>query len=225
MASSPSESKVVKKLFVLFLCTSSVITAQSQTAPHEQFILQLHNIGAFKFGDFTLKSDRTSPIYVNLRPIISHPDMLRELAELIWQKIEDVPFDCVCGVPYTGIPIATALSVAHNLPMIMKRKEAKSYGTKQLIEGDFAPGTRCLLIEDIITSGASIMETITPLEEAGIVITDIVVIIDREQEGKHHVESHGYQIHTLWSLSELLAVLRRHVCIDADFCYAAATGQ
>ncbi len=213
----------MKKLLVIFLCMLSLTAAQNWAAAHERLILQLYKIGAFKFGGFTLKSGRTSPIYVNLRPIISHPDMLRELAELIWQKVENLSFDCVCGVPYTGIPIATALSLAHNVPMIMKRKKAKSYGTKQLIEGDFALDARCLLIEDIITSGASIRETITPLEEAGVVITDIVVIIDREQKGKHHVESHGYRVHTLWSLSELLAVLRKHGCIDAEFCHATTS--
>ncbi len=169
-------------------------------------IQELHKIGAIQHGDFTLKSGVKSPIYIDLRLIISYPKLLAEVAFLMWEKIAGSQFDRVCGVPYTALPIATALSVQQNLPMVMRRKEAKNYGTKKIIEGAFESGQNCLVIEDLITSGMSIFETINPLEEVGLKVTDIVVVLDRQQGGRERVEEKGYRLHSLFTLSELLEV-------------------
>src|SRR5579883_2803864 len=139
----------------------------------DPIIASLYRIGAIQFGEFTLKSGQTSSIYINLRKIISYPELLRTIADAMWQKVKDCQFNLVCGVPYTALPIATCLSLDHDIPMIMRRKEKKSYGTKQQIEGKFAAGQTCLIIEDVITSGMSILETTADLEEAGLKIKDL----------------------------------------------------
>ncbi len=168
-----------------------------------QLILSLYKIGSIKFGNFTLKSGQTSQIYLDLRQIISYPDILRTVAEAIGKKIQTCHFDLICGVPYTALPIATCLSLQNNIPMVMRRKEKKSYGTKQQIEGAFKPGQTCLIIEDIITTGSSILETAVELEAEKLKITDAVVLIDREQGGKENLLEKNYTLHSVFTLKEI----------------------
>lgn len=165
---------------------------------------KLHDIGAVKFGSFTLKSGVTSPVYIDLRLIISYPRLLEEVADLIWQQVKEKHFDLICGVPYTALPIATVISIKTGIPMVMRRKEVKEYGTKRIIEGVFNPGQRCLVIEDLITSGSSVFETIEPLEKEGLIVTDVAVLIDREQGGRQHITARGYNLHSVINLSEIL---------------------
>jgi orotate phosphoribosyltransferase len=173
---------------------------------NQLLITSLFQIGAVQFGEFTLKSGQTSSIYINLRKIISYPDILRMVATSMWNSMKNHSFDLICGVPYTALPIATCLSLEHDIPMIMRRKEKKEYGTKQMIEGVFQPGQRCLIIEDIITTGSSILETTADIEQAGLCITDLVALIDREQGGKENLEK-KYTLHTVLTLSTVLKTL------------------
>lgn len=172
----------------------------------QSLILSLYQIGCIQFGEFKLKSGQTSSIYINLRKIISYPDMLRTVAQAMWQATQACHFDLVCGVPYTALPIATCLSLEHAIPMVMRRKEKKDYGTKQTIEGEFKAGQRCLIVEDVITTGGSLLETAQELENAGLQIDDVVALIDREQGGKKILEK-KYKVHTLLSLSTILQTL------------------
>ena len=87
--------------------------------------------------------------------------------------------------------------------MLLKRKEAKAYGTKQMVEGHFSKGDRCLIIEDLITSGKSIIETIEPLQEIGLNIDHILIIVDREQGGKLAIEKQGLHVHSLFTITEI----------------------
>ncbi len=174
---------------------------------NSQLVTSLYKIGAIKFGHFTLKSGQTSSIYVNLRQVISYPELLRAIANLLWEKIRSCRFDSLCGVPYTALPIATCMSLQHSVPMLIRRKEKKDYGTKQKIEGVFKKGEHCLIIEDVVTSGGSIIETAADLEEEGIKITDAAVLIDREQGGKENLNQKKYKMHAALTLSEVLQIL------------------
>lgn len=169
-------------------------------------ITSLFQIGAIQFGDFKLKSGQTSSVYVNLRKIISYPEILRMIANAMWEATQNRPFELICGVPYTALPIATCLSLDHEIPMIMRRKEKKDYGTKQMVEGVFSPKQRCLVVEDVITTGGSIIETAEDLEHEGILVTDVVALIDREQGGLENLEK-KYHVHTILTLSEILIFL------------------
>jgi len=183
---------------------------------HEKLILELFKIGSIKFGEFKLKSGIISPIYIDLRLIVSYPKILKMVAEAMWEKIKNLNFDLICGVPYTALPIATALSLKHNIPMVMRRKEKKDYGTKQLIEGIFSKNQNCLIIEDLITSGASIFETIEPLEESGLKIKNIVVLINREQGGKKYIEKKGYKLQAVFTISEMLKILENKKLLPTE---------
>lgn len=175
-------------------------------------IISLHKIGAIQFGEFKLKSGLTSSIYMNLRKIISYPDILRTIAEAMWEATRHCHYDLVCGVPYTALPIATCLSLDHHVPMVMRRKEKKDYGTKQSIEGEYKQGQHCLVIEDVVTTGSSLIETVEELENVGLIVTDLVALIDREQGGRE-ILSTKYRLHTILSLSEILDELLKSTCL------------
>ena len=182
----------------------------------KEFFLECYKLGIIKFGRFTLKSGIESPFYVDLRPLASDPKILKKLANYLLDMLPLDNFDLICGVPYAALPMATAMSLESYIPLIMKRKEAKQHGTKKLMEGIFTKGQNCLLVEDVITSGKSLLETIPEIESEGITVSDIVVVLDRQQGGKELLESKGYHVHTLFTISEVCKMLKEEGLLMDD---------
>jgi len=178
-------------------------------------ITQLYDIHAVKFGDFKLKSGIQSPIYIDLRVIISYPQILHLVAKAMWEKAEALQFDVICGVPYTALPIATSISLERKIPMVMRRKEVKEYGTRKAIEGVFLRGQKCLILEDLVTSGSSVFETIAPLEHEGLDVHDVIVLLDRQQGAQKKITEKGYALHSVITITELLETLVETNRIDA----------
>jgi uridine monophosphate synthetase len=165
---------------------------------------ELLSAGCIKFGEFILKSGRKSPIYIDLRQIITYPNLLANVAQAYLPLLSDLQFSRLAGLPYAAIPIATAISLAGNYPMIYPRKEAKSYGTKAEIEGEYHAGETAVIIDDLATTGGSKFEAIEKLTGAGLVVKDVVVLVDRQSGAKESLAQAGYSMHAVLTIGQLL---------------------
>lgn len=188
----------------------------------EKLYCKLFEAGCIKFGEFRLKSGILSPVYVDFRGLISNPQLLQEVGRALGMVARQIGCDRVAGIPYAGLPLGVAASMASNIPMIYPRKEVKDYGTRKLIEGAYSEGEKVLVIDDIITDGASKIEAIKPLEEAGLVVKDVLIILDREQGGNKVLAKAGYQLHSLGTLSQVLDTLVRAGKVSPDMQQAVA---
>ncbi|XP_037950131.1 uridine 5'-monophosphate synthase-like [Teleopsis dalmanni] len=193
-------------------------------AQMKSLAIKLFEINAFKFGDFKMKVGINSPVYFDLRVIVSFPEVMQTVSDLLVSYIKEQQLTAkhVCGVPYTALPLATLVSVQQNTPMLVRRKEAKNYGTKKIIEGIFNAGDTCLIVEDVVTSGSSILDTVNDLTREGIVVTDAVVVVDREQGGAANIAKHSVRMHSLFTLSFLLNTLLEAGKIERDTVDAVA---
>jgi uridine monophosphate synthetase len=175
---------------------------------NERFLARLFEIGAVKFGEFTLKSGRVAPVYVDLRVIIADPAVLREAGEILAEKLRLLQFDRVAGIPYAGLPLGVAAALAGEYSLCYARKEAKEYGTRQLIEGGVQAGERVVLVDDVITDGGAKVEAAAPFRAAGVQVEDVLVLVDREQGGAERLARDGLRLHACYTLREVLTALR-----------------
>jgi uridine monophosphate synthetase len=174
----------------------------------------LFRIGVVRFGSFTLKDGRLSPVYFDLRILVSYPDALARVARAMTQRAEAIAYDRLAGLPYAGLPIAVAMSLIGGRPLIYPRKETKSYGTKRAIEGEFAAGERALVIDDVITSGGAKVEAIEVLRGAGLEVSDVLVLVDRRQPGTDVLAEVGVELHSVLPVMDLLTALRDSDAIE-----------
>jgi uridine monophosphate synthetase len=158
-----------------------------------------------QFGEFRLKSGAISDQYLDLRRLVSDPELLGRVAAVYARLLESLRFDRIAGIPLAALPIATAISMVTGRPLVYPRDSAKSHGTGKLVEGDFREGETVVVVDDVITSATSKLEAIETLREAGLKVHDVVVLIDREAGGADELRRRGMAVHSFAPISRLLA--------------------
>jgi orotate phosphoribosyltransferase len=174
----------------------------------------LWQTGAIKFGDFVLKSGVHSPFYINLRFLISIPSVLRVACHAMAGSAKGLKFDRVAGIPFAGLPLGVMVSQELDVPLIYPRPEVKTHGDVRAIEGAFRAGEIVLVVDDLITNGGAKIEAIAPLQQAGLTVKDILVLVDREQGGARLMAEKGYAVRSVMTITELLSSLNRQGMIS-----------
>lgn len=182
----------------------------------KELICNLYDIKAIKVGDFTLASGLKSPVYIDLRGIISHPRLLKMVADEIWGAVTGVQVELLCGVPYSGLPIATTISVMKQVPLLLVRKEVKEHGTKKEVEGVYHPHQECVLIEDLVTTGGSVLKVAEMLRKNGLTANHVAVLVDREQGARERLKENDIILHAVITAKELFAVLKQEGRLTAE---------
>jgi orotate phosphoribosyltransferase len=168
---------------------------------------------AIKFGDYILTSGKKSPYYIDLRLTISSPITMdwiaNALTRIIVNEIGKDKIDSVLGVPTAGVPFATVVSQKLGLPLIYYRQARKEHGVRKKIEGILGRNDRVLVVDDLITTGESVIEAAEVVRDQGGVVNELVVLLDREQGGKERLRSFRIEPHILFNISDAMAWLNK----------------
>ena len=184
----------------------------------KEFAIFLQESAAIKFGDFKLSSGKESAYYVDLRIIPSFPHqfrkMIKHLQNAISENIGLDGFDCIASVPTSGLVIASALAIETIKPLVYIRQKPKDYGTGSLIEGKIKEGSRILLVDDVGTTGQSLIKAIKALKDAKMVVTDAFVIINRLEGAKEVLASEGVRLHEVTNVMKISDMLYSEKLLD-----------
>ncbi|MFN9545493.1 MAG: bifunctional orotidine-5'-phosphate decarboxylase/orotate phosphoribosyltransferase [Cyanobacteriota bacterium] len=187
------------------------LPAAKAAEPMERLILDLFDLGCLLFGDYKQASGAIFNYYIDLRQIISDPNLFHRVLHAYAGCLEGLSFDRIAGIPYGALPTATGLSLQLHKPLIYPRKEVKAHGARRLIEGDFQEGENVVVVDDILISGGSVLEGIAKLESSGLTVCDVVVFIDHGASGNHNgrqrLQAAGYRLHAVLHITRITEVL------------------
>ncbi len=164
----------------------------------------LLSMGCIRFGEFTLKPGSVSPIFIDLRRLVSFPGWMTQVAAAFIRLLRNLEFDRLAGVPYAALPLVTAVSLQGNWPMIYSRKTSQEYGAAADIEGIYYHGETVVLIDDLAITGDSLLKGIEKLTAAGLQVHDVVVLIEWDNRAKEALAQRGFKLHALFTLTRLL---------------------
>ncbi len=191
----------------------SLEAASAPADPLAELIVDLFDIGCLLFGEFVQASGAVFSYYIDLRQIISDPNLFHRVLHAYAEQLQGLEFERIAGIPYGSLPTATGLSLQLHKPLIYPRKEVKAHGARRLIEGDFDPGDRVVVVDDILITGGSVLDGIAKLESSGLVVRDVVVFIDHggehDRRAKERLWDGGYRCHAVLDIARITRVLHR----------------
>ena len=186
----------------------------------KEFATFLYQNGAIKFGNFKLSSGKESPYYIDLRIVPSFPHQFRKMIKAlqgsISEKIGFDNFDCIASVPTSGLVIASALAIETVKPLIYIRQKPKDYGTENVIEGKIAAGSRVLLVDDVGTTGLSLLNAIKALKASKMVVTDAFTIINRFEGARELLASENVRLYEITDIIALSSILHEADLLDDE---------
>ena len=173
----------------------------------KEFAIFLQESGAIKFGNFKLSSGKDSAYYIDLRLVPSFPHQFRKMIKSVQNLISETigldSFDYIASVPTSGLVIASALAMETVKPLIYIRQKPKDYGTGSLIEGKIPPGSRVVLVDDVGTTGHSLLSAIKALKEAQVMVDSAFVIINRLEGARENLKAEKVK---LYEITDILAI-------------------
>ena len=186
----------------------------------KEFTTFLYKNNIIRFGNFTLASGKNSSYYVDLRLIPSYPHqfrkMIKNLQNLIVEKTGLGDFDCLASVPTGGLVVTSALAIEIVKPLIYVRSKPKEHGTTKSIEGKISAGMKVVMVDDVVTTGTSVLNGINQLKEVGLLISDLYVIINRLEGADKALSNIGVQTHQLTDILEITDILFQEKLIDKE---------
>ena len=186
----------------------------------KEFATFLYKNDVIKFGNFTLASGKDSSYYIDLRLVPSFPHqfrkMIKNLQNLIIEKIGLDDFDSLASVPTGGLVVTSALAIETIKPLIYVRNKPKEHGTTKSIEGKTSAGMKVVMVDDVMTTGTSVLNGIKQLKEAGLSISDVFVIINRLEGADKAFSDMGVQIHQLTDILEITNILFQEKLISKE---------
>ena len=186
----------------------------------KEFAIFLHQNDIIKFGDFTLASGKKSSYYIDLRLVASFPHIFRKmtknLQKLVSEKTGLDNFDSLVAVPTGGLVIGSALAIETVKPLIYVRDKPKDYGTTKSIEGKIFSGMKVILIDDVITTGSSVINAIKQLKDAGLSISDVYVIINRLEGANNTLELEKVNLYQLTDVLEITTILFQEKLVSKE---------
>ena len=201
------------------------MTSKDQALDNLWLARAMYELGAVTFGDYTLGgSTVNSPVFINPKVLISNPAALRVAAKLMLQEVtlaqsllrpKVQQYDYVAGVPVGGLLLATAYALESNTPLIYPRSKPEGTGARG-IEGRFQPGSRALLIDDLVTGGSSLAETAMFMAEHGVTVHDAVVLVDREQGAAQRLKHAGINLISILKLDVMMNLYRSSGLLDEE---------
>jgi len=168
-----------------------------------------------KFGEFILTSGLRSPYYVNLRDLPSRPQHFRAIVNAILYVLGEAEYDAICGIAVGGLPLATAVAYSAGRPLVYHRKP-KEHGIPREIEGELEGGSRIVIVDDVLTTGGSILRAARALREVGLVPVGATVVVDREQGGAEALAEAGLWLRSVLKITELMENLKKLGLISRD---------
>lgn len=166
----------------------------------------LWRAGVVERGFFVLSSGKTSNVYVDLRRLPSHPAEFKLVVGELAKVASGLSFDVICGIAVGGLPLAAALALVLEKPLVYVRKDRKDHGTMRQLEGDYREGARALLVDDVATTGGSLLDALRVLRSHGLTAGEALVVVDREEGAREALAAEGVRLYSLTTLKRLLEV-------------------